>query len=70
MLARLGDTDFALSAQIAAALLGGFYATPDCFLKVEPRGIQYTEQYKSAKQSFHVAVSAKLATEFPTLSPC
>ena len=27
----------------------------------------YTEKYKSSKQSFHVAVSAALAVEFPTL---
>ena len=63
------DTDYSLSAMIAAALMGGFYATPKDFLKQDesPRGIMYTEKYKSSKQSFHVAVSAKLADELPTL---
>ncbi len=69
VLAPLVDTDFSLSARIAAALMGGFYATPQDFLcKGEsPRGIMYTEKYKSSKESFHVAVSAALADELPTL---
>ena len=52
---------------IAAALMGCFYATPNDFLSPSPSGIAYTEKYKSSKQSFHVAVSAALATELPTL---
>jgi len=62
-------TDYALSAMMAAALMGCFYATPKDFLRKEdaPRGIMYTEKYKSSTQSFHVAVSAKLAEELPTL---
>ena len=57
------DTDFALSATIAAALMGCFCATPGDFLKegAAPRGISYKEKFKKAKQSFHVAVSAALA---------
>jgi hypothetical protein len=63
------DTDYSLSAMIAAALMGGFYATPQDFLcKGEsPRGIMYTEKYKTSKMSFHVAVTGALADELPTL---
>ena len=32
-----------------------------------PRGIAYTGQYKIANQKWHVAVSAAVAAEFPTL---
>jgi len=63
------DTDYSLSAMIAAALMGAFYATPEDFVRqVEsPRGITYREKCKSSNHSFHVAVSAALADEFPTL---
>ncbi len=62
-------TDYSLSAMIAAALMGCFSATPQDFLcnGVSPRGIMYTEKYKTSKMSFHVAVSAALAVELPTL---
>ncbi len=54
VLAPLVDTDFSLSARIAAALMGGFYTTPQDFLNQDesPRGIMYTEKYKSSKESF------------------
>ena len=69
VLAPLVDTDYSLSATIAAALLGCFYATPQDFINQDepPRGIMYTEKCTSAKESFHVAVSAALAAELPTL---
>ena len=69
VLAPLVDTDYSLRATIAAALLGGFYATPQDFINQDetPRGIMYTEKYKISKESFHVAVSAALADELPTL---
>ena len=51
--------------------MGGFYATPQDFLAQDEsrRGIMYAEKYKSSKDSFHVAVSASLDVELPTLSP-
>ena len=49
--------------------MGAFYATPEDFMKddLQPRCVMYTGSYKSSKQSFHVAVSAKLAEECPTI---
>ena len=46
VIAPLVATDFSLSAQIAAALMGGFYTTPQDFLKggESPRGIMYTKR--------------------------
>lgn len=67
MIADTLDTDFSLSAMIAAALRGGFSATPKDFLCTSPKGIMYTEKYKSSKNSFHVAVSAGVSDELPTL---
>ena len=63
------DTDYSLCAMIAAALMGCFYATPQDFLKEggPPRGIMYKEKLKSSQHCFHVAVSAPLADEMPTL---
>ena len=63
------DTDFSLSAMIAVAFMGGFFATPKEFVTqaAAPRGIAYTGQYKIANQKWHVAVSAAVAAEFPTL---
>jgi len=63
------DTDYSLRAKIAAALLGGFCATPEDFEHADgsPRGIMYTEQHRNPKHSFHVAVSAALANALPTL---
>ena len=67
VLAPPADTDFSVSGMIAVALMGCFYATPKDFLSPSPSGIAYTEKYKGSKQSFHVAASAALATELPTL---
>jgi hypothetical protein len=69
VLAPFADTDYSLSAVIAAALMGCFYATPTEFLREDesPCGIMYTETYKDPNRSFHVAVSAALAGEMPTL---
>ena len=61
---------------IAAAIMGGFYATPQDRLSQDesPRGIMYTETYKrgcishvAVSAAFHGAVSAALADELPTL---
>ncbi len=45
----------------------GFLATPKYFLDKSPRGIKYIEKYKSSKSNFHVAVSAAIADELPSL---
>ena len=70
VIAPLADnTDYALCANIAAALLGGFWATPKDFLRKDdaPRGISYKQAFNNAKQLYHVAASAALARELPTL---
>ena len=76
VLAPLADTDYLLSAMIAAAIMGGFYATPQDRLSQDesPRGIMYTETYKrgcishvAVSAAFHGAVSAALADELPAL---
>ena len=71
VLAPLVDTDYSLSAMMVAAFMGCFFATPRDFVEngALPRGIMYTEKYKSSKQSLHVAVAASLANELPTLQP-
>ena len=70
VLAPPADTDFSVSAMIAAGLMGGYYATPKDFVNyARPPGIMYTEKYKSSKDSLHVAVSATVAEELPTLPP-
>ena len=70
VLAPTVDTDFSLSAMVAVAFMGGFFATPGDFIMkrdTSPRGIIYKELYKSSKQKWHVAVTASVANEFPTL---
>ena len=69
VIARLAHTDYAVSAMIAAALLGCFHTTPQDFLNQDetPRGIMFKRQYKNTKQNFHVAVSAALAADLPTV---
>ena len=54
---------------MSAATLGAFYATPEGFMKddKQPLCVMYKGSYKSPKQSFHVAASAKLAEECPTI---
>ena len=63
------NTDYALSATIVAAFLGCFGATPKDFLRKDgaPRGISYKRVFNNTKQLYHVAVSAVLARDLPTL---
>ena len=58
-----------MSATIAAALLGCFCAAPKDFLREDgtQRGLTYKQAYNDPKRCFHVAVSAALAGELPTL---
>ena len=47
--------------------MGCFHAAPKDFLSSSPTGITYQESYSDPARAFHVAVSADLAQEFPTL---
>ena len=47
--------------------MGCFHAAPKDFLSSTPTGITYQESYSDPARAFHVAVSADLAQEFPTL---
>ena len=70
VLAATADTatDFGIAAQIAAAFVGAFFTTPIDFARqVSPRGIQYTEKLRSSTTTYHVAVTADLQTDLPTL---
>ena len=62
------DTDFGIAAKIAAAFTGAFFTTPDDFAKGDfPEGIQYTEKLRSSKATYHVAATASLEAQLPTL---
>ena len=67
VLAHAIGTDFAVAARIAAALLGCFLTTPQVFCQDAPRGIMYGEAYKNDKHRFHVAVTASMGNDLPTL---
>ena len=68
VLAATSDTDFGIAAQIAAAFTGAFYTTPTDFAQRDsPEGIQYTEKLRSSNKSYHVAVTAALEADLPTL---
>ena len=70
VLSATDDTDFGIVAQIAAAFTGAFYTTPSAFAEQDsPKGIQYTDKLRSSDKSYHVAITAALQDEFPTLSP-
>ncbi len=68
VLASVLDTDYSIGARVAAALLDTFYTTPEDFVRDGlPPGIQYSEKIKSSMATFHVAVSAGVASDFPTV---
>ena len=70
VLAATADTatDFGIAAQIAAAFAGAFFTTPIDFARQDsPRGIQYTEKLRSSTTTYHVAVTADLQADLPTL---
>jgi hypothetical protein len=61
-------TDFGIAAQIAAAFVGAFFTTPIDFARQDsPRGIQYTEKLRSSTRTYHVAATAGLQADLPTL---
>ncbi len=61
-------TDFGIAAQIAAAFTGAFYTTATEFARQDsPQGVQYTEKLWSSATTYHVAVTAALQDNFPTL---
>ena len=62
------QTDFGVAAKIVAAFTGAFFTTPDDFARRElPKGIQYTEKLWSSRTTYHVAATASLQAELPTL---
>ena len=61
-------TDFDIAAQIVAVFIGAFYTTPREFAQQEsPRGVQYAEKLRSSATTYHVAVTAALQADRPTL---
>ena len=61
-------TDFGVAAKIAAAFTGAFFTTPDDFVRQElPKGIQYTEKLRRSRTTYHVAATANLQADLPTL---
>ena len=61
-------TDFGIAAQIAAAFVGAFFTSPIDFARHHcPPGIQYTEKLRSSTTTYHVAVTAALQADLPTL---
>ena len=61
-------TDFGLCVQIAAAFAGAFFASPEDFAGQDaPRGMLYKEKLRSSTRTDHVAVTASLQEDFPTL---
>ena len=61
-------TDYGICAQIAAAFTGAFFTTPTDFAQQsEPQGTQYAEKLRSSTTICHVAATADLQAELPTL---
>ena len=61
-------TDFGIAAQLAGAFVGAYFTSPTNFAKQDlPRGIQYKEKLWSSTTSYHLAVTAGLQEERPTL---
>ncbi len=72
MLATLENSDYTVSARLAATLMGAYSATPGDFLHQTkgPRcGILFKERFRASRQTFHFAVAERLAGERPTLTP-
>ena len=68
VLVAAADSDFGIAAQIAAAFVGAFFAAPIDFSRQDSlRGIQCTEKLRSSTTTYHVAVTADLQTDLPTL---
>ena len=62
------QTDFGVAAKIAAAFTGAFFTTPDDFARQDlPKGIQYTEKLWSSRTTYHIAATASLQADLPTL---
>merc|ERR1712012_227074 len=52
----------------AAAFAGDFFTTPTDFARQDsPRGIQHAEKLRSSTTTYHVAVTAYLQADLPTL---
>ena len=61
-------TDYGICAQIAAAFTGAFFTTPTEFAQQsQPQGTQYAEKLRSSTTTCHVAATADLQADLPTL---
>ena len=62
------QTDFGVCAKTVAALTGAFFTTPEDFVRQDfPKGIQYTNKLSSSRTSYHVAATANIQADLPTL---
>ena len=62
------QTDFGIAAKTIAALTGAFFTTPGDFVQQDlPTGIQYKEKLSTSRTSYHVAATASLQADLPTL---
>ena len=62
------QTDFGVAAKIAAAFTGAFFTTPDDFARRDlQKGIQYNEKLWSSRTNYHVAATASVQADLPTL---
>ena len=63
-------SDFAVSARIAAVLLGSYYADPRDFVaKGKLCGCQYIPQLTNSKSTYYMAVSPAINATFPSVAP-
>ena len=63
-------SDFAVSARIAAVLLGSYYADPRDFVKKgKICGCQYIPQLTKSKSTYYLALSPTITAKFPSVAP-
>ena len=61
------DTDYAVCARLCAVCLGAYLADSRSFCRKRMRGVQYEDLCHTGGAGFKVAVSARLASQMPTL---
>ena len=61
------DTDYAVCARLCAVCLGAYLADSQAFCRKRSRGVQYEDLCHTGGAGFKVAVSARLASQMPTL---
>ena len=67
VIAPPANTDFSVCGSIVSAFLVCFQTTARDFVDALPRRISHTGLYRESTTMFHMAVSASLALEMPTL---